>query len=143
MQAVADGSRWMLRFLPGERLPDALVDFAQKHEVRAAGVAMGIGQLAQATVAFWNGSEYVPKTLDTPVELVSLSGSIAEADGEPSIHLHAALGTADHATVSGHLLSASVGLLVEMLVVTFPGRRFARPFDESLGIRRLDLEPPP
>jgi predicted DNA-binding protein with PD1-like motif len=141
MQAVSDGPRWMLKLVPAERLPDALVDFARRHEVRAGAVAMGIGQLTEATVAFWNGSEYVPRHIETPVELVSLSGSIAESDGEPSVHLHAVLGTADHGAVSGHLLSGSVGLLVEMLVVVFPGRRFARPFDESAGVRRLDLEP--
>jgi predicted DNA-binding protein with PD1-like motif len=141
MQAVSDGPRWMLKLVPAERLPDALVDFARRHEVRAGAVAMGIGQLTEATVAFWNGSEYVPHHIETPVELVSLSGSIAESDGEPSVHLHAVLGTADHGAVSGHLLSGSVGLLVEMLVVVFPGRRFARPFDESAGVRRLDLEP--
>jgi predicted DNA-binding protein with PD1-like motif len=142
MQAVADGARWMLRLATGERLPDVLSDFARAHEVRAAAVGMGIGQLSEAKVAFWNGSEYDPRSVSTPVELVGLSGSIAESDGEPSIHLHAVLGTADHGAVSGHLLSGTVGLLVEMLVETFPGRRFGRPFDESAGVRRLDLEPP-
>jgi uncharacterized protein len=142
MQAVSDGSRWMLKLATGERFPDVLADFARRHEVRAGAVAMGIGQLTEANVGFWNGSEYVPRVLSTPVELVGLSGSIAESDGEPSVHLHAILGTSDHGAVSGHLLSGTVGLLVEMLVVTFPGRRFARPFDESAGVRRLDLEPP-
>lgn len=142
MQAISDGSRWMLKLVPGERLPDALAEFARRHEVRAAAVAMGIGQLVEAKVGFWNGSEYVPRSLTTPVELVSLSGSIAEADGEPSVHLHAVLGTPDHGAVSGHLLSGTVGLLLEVLVVGFPGRQFGRPFDESLGVRRLDLEPP-
>ncbi|MCI4328721.1 MAG: DUF296 domain-containing protein [Thermoplasmata archaeon] len=143
MQAVSDGPRWMLRFVPGERLPDSLAEFARRNQVEAAAVAMGIGQFVEAKVGFWNGSEYVPRSLPTPVEVVSLSGSIAQADGEPSIHLHAVLGTPDHGAVSGHLLSGTVGLLVEMLVIVFPGRRFGRPFDESLGLRRLDLEPPP
>jgi predicted DNA-binding protein with PD1-like motif len=142
MQVVVDGSRWMLRLASGERLPDVLGEFAREHGVRAAAVGMGIGQLSEAKVGFWNGSEYVPRSTGTPVELVALSGSIAESDGEPSIHLHAVLGTADHGAISGHLLSGTVGLLVEMLVVTFPGRHFARPFDETEGVRRLDLEPP-
>lgn len=132
----------MLRFVPGERLPDSLAEFARRNKVGAAAVAMGIGQFVEAKVGFWNGSEYVPRALTTPVEVVSLSGSIAQAEGEPSIHLHAVLGTPDHRAVSGHLLSGTVGLLVEMLVIAFPDRRFGRPFDESLGLRRLDLEPP-
>jgi predicted DNA-binding protein with PD1-like motif len=141
MQAVSDGPRWMLRLAEGERLPDAFVELARTHRIRAAAVPMGIGQLREARVAFWNGSEYVPRDLTTPVELVSLSGSIAEAEGEPSVHLHATLGLADHSAVAGHVISATVGLLVESLVVGFPGRTFSRPFDESLGLRRLDLGP--
>lgn len=141
MQAVSDGSRWMLRLAEREELPTVLADFARKHAVRAAAIPMGIGQLTTAKVGFWNGSEYVPRVVNTPVELVSLAGSIAEADGEPSIHLHVTLGTADHGAISGHLLSATVGLLVEMLVVSFPERRFDRPLDESVGVRRLELGP--
>jgi predicted DNA-binding protein with PD1-like motif len=139
MQAVSEGSRWMVRLAEGERLPDAFVEFARSHAIRAAAVSMGIGQLTQVRLAFWNGSEYVPRELSSPVELVSLSGSIADADGEPSVHLHATVGLADHSTVGGHVINGTVGLLVESLIVTFPGRAFRRPFDESLGLRRLEL----
>jgi uncharacterized protein len=141
MQAVSDGPRWMLRLAEGERIPDAFADFARTNAVRAAAIPMGIGQLRGVRLAFWNGSEYVPRDLTTPVELVSLAGSIAEADGEPSVHLHATVGLADHSSVAGHLISGTVGLLLETMVVAFPGRTFARPFDESVGLRRLDLGP--
>ncbi|MCI4326435.1 MAG: DUF296 domain-containing protein [Thermoplasmata archaeon] len=139
MQAVSDGARWMVRLVEGERLPDVFVEFARAHGIRAAAVPMGIGQLTQVRLAFWNGTEYVPREIPTPVELVSLSGSIGEAEGEPSVHLHATVGLADHSTVGGHLVSGTVGLLVESLVETFPGRAFPRPFDESVGLRRLEL----
>ncbi|MCI4321192.1 MAG: DNA-binding protein [Thermoplasmata archaeon] len=129
----------MVRLDEGEQLPEAFVDLARRHQIRAAAIPMGIGQLVRAKVGFWTGTEYAPKLLESPVELVSLSGSIAESDGEPSVHLHATLGTAAHETVSGHLLSGTVGLLVESLVEVFPDHRFARPLDESVGLRRLDL----
>jgi uncharacterized protein len=132
----------MLRFAEGEQLPEALAAFATRHGVTAAAIPMGIGQLTRAKLGFWNGSEYESREWTTPVELVSLSGSIAEADGAPSIHLHATLGERNHGAVAGHVLSGTVGLLLEMLVVTFPGQRFARPMDESVGLRRLDLGTP-
>jgi predicted DNA-binding protein with PD1-like motif len=142
VQEVSDGSRWMLRFAEGEELPDALAAFARRHAVRAAAVPMGIGQLTRAKLGFWNGSEYESREWTTPVELVSMSGSIAEADGAPSIHLHATLGLQDHAAAAGHVMSGRVGLLLEMLVVPFPERTFARPMDEAVGLRRLDLGTP-
>jgi len=131
----------MLRLAEGDRIPEAFAELARAHGIRAAAVSMGIGQLREVRLAFWNGSEYVPRDISTPVELVSLGGSIAESDGEPSVHLHATVGLADHSAVAGHLISATVGLLVESMVVAFPGRTFARPFDESVGLRRLDLGP--
>jgi predicted DNA-binding protein with PD1-like motif len=141
MQAVGEGSRWMLRMDPGEELIEALGRFAETHQVRAAAVAMGIGTLRSATLGYWNGSEYEKKVVDRPTELVALGGSIAEADGRPSVHLHAALGTRNHETVSGHVHSATVNLLAEVLVETFPSHVFGRPLDESVGLRILDLEP--
>lgn len=143
MQEVNDGPRWMLRLEEGDDLFEGLGAFARRRQVRAASVAEGIGMLRRSTLGFWNGREYDPKVLETPHELVGLHGSIAEVDGLPSLHLHAALAGADHTVVGGHLLKGTVGILAEIYVATFPGRAFGRPLDESLGLRRLDLEPSP
>ncbi|MCI4358546.1 MAG: DUF296 domain-containing protein [Thermoplasmata archaeon] len=141
MQAVNEGDRWMLRLEPGEEILDALGRFAQDHRLRAAAIGMGIGQFRSATLGYWNGQEYETHEVAEPTELISLAGSIAEADGRPSVHLHASVGLRTHATVSGHVLRAIVGLLAEVRVDAFPTRVFSRPMDESLGLRTLRLEP--
>jgi len=130
----------MLRLDEGEDLFTALGDFARSQEIRAAAVVSGIGMLKEVTIGYWNGSEYVRKELTEPHELVGLHGSIAEADG-PSIHLHAALAAPSHQLVGGHLMRGTVCVLNELLIETFPGRTFGRPIDETLGLRKLDLEP--
>jgi uncharacterized protein len=140
MQAVSEGNGWMLRLDQGQDLFATLVDFARQREIRAAAIVSGIGMLRDAAIGFWNGSEYVRKDLAEPHELVGLHGSIADADG-PSIHLHAALAAPDHTLVGGHLLQGTVWVLNELLIETFPGRVFGRPIDETLGLRKLDLEP--
>lgn len=140
MQAIAEGNRWMLRLDQGQDLFGALGDFARQHDLRAAAVVSGIGMLRGTAIGYWNGSEYVRNELAEPHELVGLHGSIAEADG-PSVHLHAALAGPDHRLVGGHLMAATVWVLNEILIETFPGRVFARPIDETLGLRKLDLEP--
>ncbi len=141
MQAVRDGSRWMLRLDDGQELFPTLVDFARRENVRAAAIAFGIGMFRRAAVGYWDGSQYQRHELTVPHEVVGLHGSIAWADGQPSVHLHAALAGPDHRLVGGHLLEATVGVLQEMLVETFPGRAFGRPLVESFGLRMLDLEP--
>jgi uncharacterized protein len=131
----------MLRLDDGEDVFAQFTEFARRHTVRAAAVVSGIGMFKAATFGYWDGKEYRPHSLEAPHELVALHGSIAEVDGAPSVHLHVALAGPEHRIVGGHLLRATVGILNEIYIETFPGHRFGRPLDESFGLRRLDLLP--
>ena len=141
MQAVRDGTTWVLRLDEGQDLFEALSGFAGREEVRAGAIAFGIGMFRRSTIGYWDGEQYRPLELAQPHEVVGLHGTIARAEGRPSIHLHAALAGPDHRLVGGHLIQATVGILQELLVETFPGRTFGRPMVESFGLRMLDLEP--
>lgn len=141
MQAVRDGSTWLLRLDDGQDLFEALTGFAAREEVRAGAIAFGIGMFRRATVGYWDGERYRPEELTVPHEVVGLHGTIARAEGRPSVHLHAALAGPDHRLVGGHLMQATVGVLQELLITSFPGRAFGRPMVESFGLRMLDLEP--
>ena len=141
MQTARDGSRYLLRLDDGQDLFQSLTDFSDREEVRAGAVLFGIGMFRAASFGYWDGSRYAPHDLAVPHEVVALHGTIARADGRPSIHLHAAVAGPDHRLVGGHLLRATVGVLQEVAVETFPGRTFGRPLVESFGLRMLDLEP--
>jgi uncharacterized protein len=141
MQAASDGARWMLRLERGEEVVDSIASLAQANGIRASAVGMGIGQLTETELGFWTGTEYERRVVREPVELVSLSGSIAEEDGRPSVHLHASVGTRSHSTLSGHLFRGTVGVLAEVLVVPFPALAWERPMNESVGLRILDVAP--
>lgn len=141
MQAVRDGSTWLLRLDDGQDLFEAISAFASREGIRAGAVAFGIGMFRRATIGYWDGQQYRPRELTGLHEVVGLHGSIAQVDGRPSIHLHAALAGPDHALVGGHLMQATVGMVQELLVRSFPGRAFGRPVVESFGLRMLDLEP--
>jgi len=143
MQTVREGNRWMLRLDDGQDLFETMSEWAQAEDVRAAAVVSGIGMFRRAAVGYWDGTQYRPSELTVPHEVVALHGSIARADDAPSLHLHAALAGPDHRLVGGHLLRATVGVVQEVVVETFPGRTFGRPMAESFGLRMLDLEPGP
>lgn len=142
MQALHDGTRWMLRLDDGQDLFETLSSFAARENIRAGTVVFGIGMFRRATFGYWDGSKYVPHELTVPHEVVALHGTIARADDAPSLHLHGAVAGPDHRIVGGHILRATVGMLQEVLVETFPGRTFGRPMVESFGLKMLDLEPP-
>lgn len=48
-------------------------------------------------------SKYLPIKVDEQVEVASLVGDIALADGKPALHLHAVLGRRDGTEMAGHL----------------------------------------
>ena len=141
MQALREGSRWMLRLDDGQDLFDTLTAFAAREDVRAGTIVFGIGMFRRATFGYWDGSQYRPHEITVPHEVVALHGTIARQEGAPSLHLHAAAAGPDHHLVGGHLLRATVGMLQEVFVETFPGRAFGRPMVESFGLKMLDLEP--
>jgi uncharacterized protein len=141
MQAIRDGTRWMVRLDDGQDLFEALNGFAVRESLRAAALVSGIGMFKQATIGYWDGTRYQPHEIAAPHEVVALHGTIARADGAPSVHLHAGLAGPDHRLVGGHLMKATVGVLQEIVIETFPGRTFGRPLVESFGLRMLDLEP--
>ncbi len=132
----------MLRLDDGQDLFETLTTFVAREGIRAGVIPFAIGMFRRATLGYWDGQQYRARELTVPYEVVGLHGTIAQADGHPSIHLHAALAGPDHALVGGHLLHATVGMLQELVVETFPGRTFGRPLVESFGLRMLDLEPP-
>jgi predicted DNA-binding protein with PD1-like motif len=131
----------MLRLDDGQDLFGALAGFAAKEDVRAGTILFGIGMFRTAAIGYWDGSQYRSHELTVPHEVVGLHGTIARSDDAPSLHLHAALAGPDHHLVGGHLLRATVGVLQEVAIDTFPGRTFGRPLVESWGLRMLDLEP--
>ena len=142
MQSVHEGTRYVLRLDDGQELHPTLAAFAEREGVRAGAVLFGIGMFRRATFGYWDGQQYRPHEITVPHEVVALHGTIARADGAPSIHLHSAVAGPDHRLVGGHLIRATVGALQEVVIDTFPGRTFGRPLDESWGLRMLDLEPP-
>jgi uncharacterized protein len=141
MQAIHEGTHWMLRLDDGQDLFETLRGFAQRENVTAGAILFGIGMFRTATFGYWDGQQYQPHELTAPHEVVALHGTIARADDAPSIHLHGAVAGPDHHLVGGHLLRATVGVLQEMAIETFPGQTFGRPLVESWGLRMLDLEP--
>ncbi len=141
MQAIQDGPQWVLRLDDGQDLFEALSEFADREKMSAAAVLFGIGMFQKATFGYWDGKQYQPLELTVPHEVVALHGTIARVDGAPSVHLHGAVAGPDHRLVGGHLIRATVGVLEEIVLTTFPGRTFDRPLVESWGLRMLDLLP--
>lgn len=110
----------MLRLETGEQITEKILDFCSQNKI-LSGWIWGIGGLKNTTLAYFDVSQkkYQSKKLAEVLELVSLTGNIAEVDGKPFAHLHAVLSGKDMQAVGGHLVSAEVAATCEVLIRAF------------------------
>jgi predicted DNA-binding protein with PD1-like motif len=71
------------------------------------------------------------------VELLSLVGNVALANGEPKIHAHVVVGRRDGTALGGHLLDARVRPTLELVLVETPAT-LRRVVDTATGLPLLD-----
>ena len=142
MQKLKDGNFLVLRLESGEDLISSLTRACEEESINAGFITAGVGMLTEARIGYYTGERYDQKTVKGPHELISMTGSIARAEGKPHLHIHVALANSTHNVVGGHLFSATVHVVNEILITTFPGREFHRlQFDQMLKV--LDLMPGP
>ena len=127
-----------LVFRSGDEAMKGLTDFVQEHRVACARFT-AIGALGGATLGYfdWERKEYKKIPVDEQVELLSMIGDVALADGKPALHAHAVLGRSDGSTRGGHLIEAHVRPTLELVLVESPAHLRKRRDPES-GLMLID-----
>lgn len=112
---------WVLVFATGERVMGPLREFLEAERITGARLS-GIGALESVTVGYfdWMSKEYEHHTLAEQVELLSLAGDVALADGHPAVHAHVVVGRRDTSTRGGHLVDAVVRPTLELIIEDVP-----------------------
>jgi predicted DNA-binding protein with PD1-like motif len=105
----------------GDEAMSCLQEFASKERIAAAHLT-AIGAFHQAQIAYfdWELKQYVPIPIREQVEVASLVGDIAIADGQASVHVHAVLGRRDGTALAGHLQQGHVRPTLEIIVTESP-----------------------
>ena len=121
-----------LRLQPGADLRRALEAAVAAQGCAAAFVVCGIGSLGEAQLRLADAPQAL--RLDGPLELLTLSGSVAENGS----HLHASLSDAQGRVLGGHLgYGCSVRTTAEVLLALLPPWRFRREPDAATGFDEL------
>ena len=128
---------WLLVFDDGDEALATLEAFVRRHGVAGADFT-AIGAFASATIAFFDlaTKEYEEIPVEEQVEVLSLAGNVAIAEGEPKLHAHVVLGRRDGTALGGHLLRGVVRSTLE-LVLRDSGARWQRRRDEATGLPLL------
>ncbi len=118
----------------GTLIPDGIVAIARREKIATAAVE-AVGGVDRLRVGYFNreSKKYEEHDYDGFMEVTSLLGNITIKDGGPFLHAHGNFGRRDMSVIGGHIVSARVFPILE--VVISPTRnRALRKFDEVLGL---------
>jgi predicted DNA-binding protein with PD1-like motif len=137
----ADGQRTFAVILAtGEEVMASLKAFVSRERITAAQIT-AIGALSDAILQYfdWETKAYRNIPLREQVEVASLLGDVAEADGKPAIHLHIVVGRHNGSAMAGHLGEAHVRPTLEVIITESPAHLRKRHDPESgLALIRTD-----
>ena len=137
----ADGQRtFAVILVTGDEVMACLKDFVTREKISAAQIS-AIGALSDVVLEYfdWEKKDYLEIPLHEQVEVASLLGDVAEADGKPAIHLHIVVGKRDGSAMAGHLGEAHVRPTLEVILTESPAHLRKRHDPESgLALIRTD-----
>src|SRR5919202_5234276 len=116
-----------------------LTAFAKRHTV-TAGHFTAIGAFSGVVLGYfeWQRKDYKRIPISEQVEVLSLVGDIALADGEPKVHAHVVVGKSDGTAHGGHLLEGTVRPTLEVVLVESP-QHLQRQSDPESGLALIRL----
>lgn len=132
---------WVLVFEIGDQVVAGLERFARANDLQGAHFT-GIGAFQDVVLRYfdWESRAYEDIPIREQVEVLTMTGNLARAEGEPRIHAHLVVGRRDGTTRGGHLKEARVRPTLEVILTEEPEHLTRRHDDES-GLPLLSLEP--
>lgn len=105
----------------GENLLSSIASVCEAEQI-GMGTVIGVGGAKSITFAVWNNQtdeyDYLEKT-NCNMEIISLSGNISWLEGEPNVHLHAAVADSQFQVCGGHVMDCVIQNLAEIYL--YPG----------------------
>ncbi len=125
---------------PDEDLIDSIIQMIKIHNLKS-GLINCIGALKKYTLGYLDidSKEYLKKTFDEYVELVSCMGNISFKDGEPIVHLHISIGTKDYNIFGGHLFQPSIVSITGEVYIFEIDKKLNRVIDPRFDLSLLDI----
>lgn len=132
------GRTFAIVFATGDEVTAGLQQFAENNRLSASHFT-AIGAFSRVTLGYfdWEQKDYRRIPLLEQVEVVSLIGDIALADGRPKVHAHVVVGKSDGSAHGGHLLEAYVRPTLEVVLVESPAH-LRRRLDRDSGLALID-----
>jgi uncharacterized protein len=124
---------------PGDEAVQCLTQFATEQCLSAARFT-GLGAFSDVVLGFFDfkRKDYRRIPLDEQIEVASLIGDVALANGKPRLHAHIVVTKSDGSAWGGHLLEGHVRPTLEVLLVESPAH-LRRKHDAETGLPLIAL----
>ncbi|HEU4914758.1 MAG TPA: PPC domain-containing DNA-binding protein [Candidatus Saccharimonadales bacterium] len=135
-----DGYNYVIKLVKGERLSEAIEQFAQEAKIEGAWVE-GLGGVLEVTLGYYelDKQDYRWQTFEGLRELVSFTGNLASnEEGKIMLHAHGVIADKDFQTLGGHIKDLVAGATIELFVHR-SFRPLKRKKDSEVGLQTLDL----
>ena len=118
----------------GARIPDDILAIVKREKVVTARIE-AIGGVEELRLAYFNRDtrRYEEHDFKEFLEVTGILGNVTLKDGEPFLHIHGTFGRKDLSALAGHVMTAKVFPLLEV-VITPTKNRALRRFDDQLGL---------
>lgn len=137
MQIKSEGNIIMMKVEFGEDVKDCLNSALERFQISSGEITWGLGKIRNLEIGYHDGKEYVRKTFDEGLEIVSFHGSIASV--EPRFHIHCAGAGPDHSVVGGHFFSGIAEPLMEIRITRFDEINIVREKSQKSGLMEAKL----
>ena len=139
MRYRTQGQGYIIQLAIGEEIGSTLIEFAAGENIGAAHF-WGIGAAREIVLGSYDIERkvYRKKALEGIWEIASLTGSLAQTEDGPILHIHGVFSDEDCRTCGGHVFSLVCAATVEIFLVTLPAG-LTRRHDEQTGLKLLDL----
>jgi predicted DNA-binding protein with PD1-like motif len=130
---------YVVTFSTGDELAAGLKQFASDQKLGGSSFK-AIGAFSSVKLGWfdWDSKQYRPSVvLNEQVELVSLIGDIALADGRPQVHAHVVVAKSDGTAHGGHLMEAQVRPTCEVILVESP-QKLHKKLDPESGLALIN-----
>lgn len=136
---VAGG--YVVRLTRGEELLESMRKFCIDRGI-ASGWLAGLGSTDHVKLSYYDieKKEYIVKEFPGPLEIVNLTGNIAQKEGATVLHVHGTFSGTDYQAQAGHIDHLKVGATLEIYLQQF-SLPLERKKDEATGLNLLDLHP--
>ncbi len=122
------------RLIPNQDLKRELINYVQKHQIKAAALVTCVGSLSSLNIRLASATTFMQR--NELFEIIALSGTIC-ADGA---HLHVSVADINGTVVGGYLLDSNmIHTTAEIVLLELDQVNFFRKLDPETGYSELHV----